>query len=540
MPRSLVDAVVARTLVLVSAVFLLSSPSAAQVLVPDDYDTIQEAIDAASDGDTIEVAAGIYVENLDFSGKAIEIIGIDGAADTILDGSGLTAGVQVGCVVIFETDETSAAILDGFTLQSGTGREGVSNSSDASFGGAIYIDGASPTLRNLILDGNSADDGGAVFAIDSDVSIEKCTFDGNSASLRGGGFAALGLSSPVLTDCDFLGNSGPFGGAIHIGDTLSGSATPEAELSVTGCLFDDNFAGSGGGAISSIATTSLVDCEFVGNTADFFAGAMWSVGELTAEACVFQQNEATAGGVWVGSGAGSLRGCVLADNSANTGGIFATDGDSAGTIVVDRCTLVGNTGSLEGDGFVLGGGALMPNVDVELTNSIVWDQEEPFVIGSSASSISVTYCVVEGGYIGTGNIDEDPLFVDAASGDYRLEQDSPAINAGDPAEFDPDGSVVDMGAIPAETTIEFLRGDVDGNGVVSSLSDALSLLLWAFASGVAPACEDAADVDDSGSVVARSTLWRSSTGRSEAVPSPPLPGQIRAAATPPTILFSAR
>ena len=56
---------------------LWCDPLPAQILVPDDYDTIQEAIDEAEDGDTIEVAADTYVETIDFDGKAITVVSID-------------------------------------------------------------------------------------------------------------------------------------------------------------------------------------------------------------------------------------------------------------------------------------------------------------------------------------------------------------------------------------------------------------------------------------------------------------------------------
>ena len=57
-------------------------------MVPTDYASIQDAIDAASSGDTICVEAGTYYENIDFDGKAVSVIGAAGAHRTILDGDG--------------------------------------------------------------------------------------------------------------------------------------------------------------------------------------------------------------------------------------------------------------------------------------------------------------------------------------------------------------------------------------------------------------------------------------------------------------------
>ena len=57
------------------------------------------------------------------------------------------------------------------------------------------------------------------------------------------------------------------------------------------------------------------------------------------------------------------------------------------------------------------------------------------------------YCDIQGGFPGTGNIDADPLFVDAENYDYRLTENSPCINAGDPnSPYDPDNTIADMGA----------------------------------------------------------------------------------------------
>jgi len=85
---------------------VISEP--ATIVVPDDYPTIQEAINAASPGDTIYVYNGTYYENV-VVGKSIQLIGEDPAA-TIIDGSG------TGYVIDVTTDNVN---ITGFTIQYG-------------------------------------------------------------------------------------------------------------------------------------------------------------------------------------------------------------------------------------------------------------------------------------------------------------------------------------------------------------------------------------------------------------------------------------
>jgi len=124
---------------------------------------------------------------------------------------------------------------------------------------------------------------------------------------------------------------------------------------------------------------------------------------------------------------------------------------------VTSCTFSGNSATVNGSGMYNEGSS--PTV----TNCMLWDIGEEIANDASSTPL-VTYCDVQNGYTGEGNIDADPMFVDPASGDYRLQAGSPCIDAGsnlavpgwlttdfegDPRIWDGDGDVeaiVDMGA----------------------------------------------------------------------------------------------
>jgi hypothetical protein len=166
---------------------LTTTASCGTWLVPEDCQTIQDAIEAAGDGDEIIVAEGIWKEQIDFSGKTLLIRSEVGAEETVID-----AGQQ-GTVVTCLGGEGS--VLEGFTIRGGKAKQG----------GGILVRDASPTFRLCMIDFNTALQGGGVYVRGANPVFDQCVFSFNNAEDGDGVWAKQ--ARPELTACIFAGDS---------------------------------------------------------------------------------------------------------------------------------------------------------------------------------------------------------------------------------------------------------------------------------------------------------------------------------------------
>ena len=295
---------------------------AATLSVPSQYQTIQAAVNAASNGDTVDIAPGTYTGagnvDVDFGGKGLTVRSQYGPTATFIDCGGTAANNHRGFYL--HSGETGATI-SGLTIQNGYTSDN---------GGGINASSVSVTVQNCVFKNNTANGGFGGGLYDSceggPIAVSQCTFTGNAA-YQGGGMYNAGspTGNLIVTDCVVTGNS------------TSGQ-----------------YGGQGGGAYNfnfQSGLVALVNCLFAGNTANAAANGSPNSG---LGGGIVNDNEGTG---------------TIADLNCTVSGNTAAAAGSGGVYVVNytgtaHCTLTNDVVYGDVGGEIGGAGATASHCDV--------------------------------------------------------------------------------------------------------------------------------------------------------------------------------
>ncbi len=401
------------------------------------FATIQHGIDAASSGDTVIVAEGTYVENIQFKGKNIVLTSTDPldpsvVASTIIDGN------KAGSVVTFSGTESEACALAGFTIRNG---EAVGDGGGVC--GGTESNRSHAMIQNNTITENSAVSGGGLCYCDG--TIQNNTIGGNSATggrQWGGPGGGLCSCNGRIQDNTIGDNSAQNGGGLRWchgtirNNTIAGNSAEWEGGGLDGCH------------------GSIQNNRITGNTATNQAGWQAAGGGLGDCNGTIEDNTITGNLAEQGGGLykcyGTIQGNTIAGNSAQDrgGGLDSCGGTIQNNTVTDNWAASGG-GLSECNGTIrnntitansaVGSGGGLAASDGTIRNCIIWANAAPDGTQFYDSSIPTYSCVQWAGG-GEGNIALDPQFVDWDGPDndpqtfddnnYRLSAGSPCIDAG--------------------------------------------------------------------------------------------------------------
>lgn len=417
------------------------------------FATVQQALTMAGMGTHIWVAAGTYKptttndRSISFQLKnGVAIYGGFAGTETNIDQRNWQSNVTIlsGDIdgdatlannsfhVVVGSSIYASSVLDGFTITGG-------NADGGQRGGGLYCSSAYPVLSNLIISGNYANDfGGGMYNQIGNPTLTNVTFSGNTCGDRGGGVYSE-RGTPAFVNCSFIGNNAFDGGGMWNGTSFYPGTSNAAFTNVT---FKNNISSHfGGGIYTEYSNPNFNNVLF------------------------YQNSSGSGGGIYILQGNSNLSNITFSKNSASDplqsggGGMYIW----LSSVTLKNVILWGNSGSPLYNGEIINA----MNSTVTLYNSLVQDGmpvHGGFGIHNYFGGVDVD---------SGGNVYTDPLFINALSGDLKLSNGSPAIDAGintvvttisdlgnDPRIV---GSTVDMGAYEFQSSASSVANAIIAN-----------------------------------------------------------------------------
>jgi len=377
------------------------------------FATIQKALTLAQDGDTVKVRAGTYtIPSLPYTSSsaaqayqfttpaynltnAVSVIAVAGPGETML------AGVNNKWSHAFRINNANA-VVSGFTVKNvaspSAGKTSAQNVS-------AFMHVVNGLVTNCV--------------IHTDGKISNAATPGTRAGITASGGQIVDcvvsniLKTTKLTSC-------------ICGISVTGAATVR-KCRVIGCTSHNSgcFVVSGANAVVS-------DCEVAGCSGTNPVSLTGAGAQLSN--CVITNNAGGTSAVSVNNATATLRNCLVAGNSTSGetsfGGIYLSNG------TVENCTVASNRNT--NAGATCAGVSLAASADVVLRNVISWGNT--LSDGSTGTAANFKDAGADEGAAAQGTVetclyDQDPLFKNAANGDYSLASGSPARDAGTNQEW---------------------------------------------------------------------------------------------------------
>ena len=261
--------------------------NAAIHIVPGNFDSIQEAIEASTHGDTVLVEPNIYYENIDFKGKNI-VIGSHflTTRDTSMISRTIIDGSANGSVVTIKNNEDSTAMLIGLTIRNGK----------YDHGGGINIEYASPSVYNCVIMNNTIEAsnpfGGGIRIRNGRADIYSCEIKYNTATGKdnwngwGGGIGAVESQGEItITNCKIHDN--------QVTSSYGGIGLINSSAKIAGCEISNNFSYSSASGIGcQDSYLELTNSTIVQNVATLRNDALYFIrSSPVITNCIIWHNE---------------------------------------------------------------------------------------------------------------------------------------------------------------------------------------------------------------------------------------------------------